>query len=774
MLDTTVHRLIEGWIDNPSINNGFILQDYTNAADGADFDSREVTSASSRPKLTVTYTSGAVTEIGMFVVLISVDGLRPDAVSSLGPGLLPNFFRFRSAGAWSDNARADFDYTVTLPNHVTMLTSRQVAAEHGHNWTSNSDPTPEETIHSNKGSYVASSLDVAHDNGLRTGVYVSKEKFVLFDKSFDAAHGMPDTTGIDNGMSKIDDYQFDSDTGVLTADFISAMQAHPFNLSFLHLRDPDSEGHSTGWMGGDYLDAVKDVDALLGDLFDLVENSPTLDTSTVLILTSDHGGTGTGHSDPSRPANYAVPFYVWGAGVADGADLYTLNVGNRLDPGTSRPTYGVSPPPIRNGDAANLLLSLLGLPGVPGSTINASQSLAVAGTGTQLPIASFTVMPVSGDAPLDVSFNASASSDVDGTITRYEWDFGDGNSGSGVVTSHTYTAARLYAATLMVTDDFGATGKATEIITVTAPNAVTASFQDGVAPNNAYNGTRDTKIKSDEPSTVFGSDTELEVDGDPDRSVILKWDLSSLPPGSSVLSASITLEVTNESSDSYEIYEMKQDWVEDEANWSQYRSGNSWQTAGAGGTPDRGTDVLGVVNATDTGSITILLDTTVHRLIESWIDNPSINKGFILQDYPYADNGADFDSREVTSASSRPKLTVTYLSDVDMAVEGAREIPSALVLSANYPNPFHSTTTLRFDLPARAWVNLEVVDLLGRTVAMLVDGPMAAGEQTVVFDGRGLSSGVYLARLRAEAVTKEIRMGCAVSSVGSFRQAGIS
>ena len=120
------------------------------------------------------------------------------------------------------------------------------------------------------------------------------------------------------------------------------------------------------------------------------------------------------------------------------------------------------------------------------------------------------------------------------------------------------------------------------ITTVTAPNAVTASFQDGVAPNNAYNGTRDTKIKSDEPTTIFGSDTELEVDGDPDRSVILKWNVSSLPPGSSVHSASITLEVTNASTDSYEIYEMKQDWVEGEADWSQYRSGNTWQTAGAG------------------------------------------------------------------------------------------------------------------------------------------------------------------------------------------------
>ncbi len=87
------------------------------------------------------------------------------------------------------------------------------------------------------------------------------------------------------------------------------------------------------------------------------------------------------------------------------------------------------------------------------------------------------------------------------------------------------------------------------------------------------------------------------------------------------------------------------------------------------------------------------------------------------------------------------------------SVEDVGEIPRALALSSNYPNPFRSATTLRFELPARTEVDLQVVDLLGRTVARLVEGSMEAGVHTVRFEARNLPSGVYLARLRAGSAT---------------------
>lgn len=69
------------------------------------------------------------------------------------------------------------------------------------------------------------------------------------------------------------------------------------------------------------------------------------------------------------------------------------------------------------------------------------------------PTASFTFYTVG----LVVDVNAEGSSDEDGSIAGYSWDFGDGNSGSGVTTSHTYAEVGTYNVTLTVTDDKGAT-----------------------------------------------------------------------------------------------------------------------------------------------------------------------------------------------------------------------------------------------------------------------------------------------------------------------------
>ena len=83
----------------------------------------------------------------------------------------------------------------------------------------------------------------------------------------------------------------------------------------------------------------------------------------------------------------------------------------------------------------------------------------------QAPTASFTASCID----LACAFDASASSDPDGTLVGYAWDFGDGSTGQGAQVSHTYGAAGTYSVTLTVTDDGGATGTLTTKVTVTAP-----------------------------------------------------------------------------------------------------------------------------------------------------------------------------------------------------------------------------------------------------------------------------------------------------------------
>ncbi len=321
-------------------------------------------------------------EAGDHVIFISADGMRPDSVDVLGPEKAPTFHRLREEGAWTSNARTDVVYTVTLPNHTAMVTSRGVTGPEGHNWIKNSDPMLGQNLHKNHKGYLSSVFAVAHDNGLSTALYASKSKFKLYDISYDDRTGEPDTTGEDNGRDKLDRYVMESETDALVDQLVADLTSDPTDFTMLHLRDPDSAGHAEGWdltPGSPYLQAVAKVDKLVGRVLAAVEENPALKDHTWIVLTADHGGlTATkGHGEAKESDNYIIPFYVWGPGVPAGKDLYALSSGSRLDPGTTNPPYESPKPPVRNGDAGNLILNLLGLPAIPGSTINAKQDLLV-------------------------------------------------------------------------------------------------------------------------------------------------------------------------------------------------------------------------------------------------------------------------------------------------------------------------------------------------------------------------------------------------------------
>ena len=327
------------------------------------------------------------------VIVISVDGLSGPLLGDLLRGEtakdLPAFRRLLAEGAGTLNARTDFTHTNTLPNHTTMLTGRPVLQPEGqpntvhHGYTFNGSPSPTDTLHSLGNpnvSYVASAFDVAHDAGLSTALYASKSKFIIYEQSYNASAGAPDATGDDNGRDKIDTYvyRFTGDPPTaeeLNAAFLADMAKRRYAFVFLHYADPDVAGHALGWGSPAWIDAVKRVDGYLAAVLGLVTKEPALAGRTTLIVTSDHGGTGRDHADPADPANYTIPFLAWGAGVTPGADLYELNAATRRDPGQGRPDYNAAAAPIRDGDAANMALSLLGRGPVPGSTINAAQDL---------------------------------------------------------------------------------------------------------------------------------------------------------------------------------------------------------------------------------------------------------------------------------------------------------------------------------------------------------------------------------------------------------------
>ena len=91
----------------------------------------------------------------------------------------------------------------------------------------------------------------------------------------------------------------------------------------------------------------------------------------------------------------------------------------------------------------------------------------------QPPTAAASASPASGTVPLTVAFSSSGSADPDGSITAYEWNFGDGSAAqAGTTASHVYATAGTYSAVLKVTDNSGLTASRGVTITATSPVVV--------------------------------------------------------------------------------------------------------------------------------------------------------------------------------------------------------------------------------------------------------------------------------------------------------------
>lgn len=204
----------------------------------------------------------------------------------------------------------------------------------------------------------------------------------------------------------------------------------------------------------------------------------------------------------------------------------------------------------------------------------------------------------------------------------------------------------------------------TRTITPTTGANTTVSFQNGVLPSSSYAGMIDTILKQGSATSNFGTGTTLEVDGDDgsgvDKSILLKWDTSAIPTSAVATSASLTFKVVDTTASAYQLYQIKQSWVETQATWNIFATGSNWQTAGAFGANDRGTAVLGTAGPATSGTLyTITLNTAGLAVVQSWINNPASNFGLIIGSATNTD-GLDFSSSEVSATADRPKLTVIY------------------------------------------------------------------------------------------------------------------
>jgi PKD repeat protein len=145
---------------------------------------------------------------------------------------------------------------------------------------------------------------------------------------------------------------------------------------------------------------------------------------------------------------------------------------------------------------------------VRGATDTATQTVVVA-AGTP-PGAAFTISPAAPGVNQDVFFDATASRPAAGrTITNYDWSFGDGSTGTGVVTSHSYSAPGVYQLSLTTTDDAG-----TKSTSFTGPSSITVGPTVGPEPVarmtcTGGNSTRGTPVNCNASASTPGSGSNI-------------------------------------------------------------------------------------------------------------------------------------------------------------------------------------------------------------------------------------------------------------------------
>lgn len=227
------------------------------------------------------------------VVLVSIDGLRPDAIAQYAAPTLQRLIR---EGSYSLSARTIMP-SLTLPSHTSML-SGEPPDEHGVFWNN----VASAKVHVVNFPTVFS---VARAHGYRTAAFFSKAKFGPLQRpgTLDYSQAPGGWWGRWSGARTI-------------ADVRAYLETERPNLLFVHLSDPDRAGHSSGWMSEAYGQAVQAADTALGLLLDVADAAYGKGNYSLLV-TADHGGHAHRHGT-SDPQDVTIPWIAWGRGVNAG------------------------------------------------------------------------------------------------------------------------------------------------------------------------------------------------------------------------------------------------------------------------------------------------------------------------------------------------------------------------------------------------------------------------------------------------------------------------
>jgi hypothetical protein len=101
------------------------------------------------------------------------------------------------------------------------------------------------------------------------------------------------------------------------------------------------------------------------------------------------------------------------------------------------------------------------------------------------------------------------------------------------------------------------------------------------------------------------------------------------------------------------------------------------------------------------------------------------------------------------------EIAATVVTNVDRI---SSTLPTSFSLKQNYPNPFNPSTNIEYSIPVKGLVKLQIFDILGRSIATLVNTTQEAGVYHTAWDGKAAASGVYFYKLESGSFSKTERM----------------
>jgi predicted AlkP superfamily pyrophosphatase or phosphodiesterase len=245
------------------------------------------------PPQEVSVTDWRADRLTAHVMLVSIDGLRPDAIGTFPSPTLQRLIR---EGSYT-LAASTITPSKTLPSHTSMLTGLP-PERHGVLWntvaSADTDLIELPTV-----------FGIARSHGYRTAAFFSKPKFQPLQQP-----GTLDYSQAPGGWFG----------GWSSSRTVSDVEEHLAtsrpNLMFVHLSDVDRAGHSSGWMSRAYGHAVARVDSAIERLLSAADGAFGEGNYTV-IVTADHGGHEFDHGSDD-PRDVLIPWIAWGRGVSVG------------------------------------------------------------------------------------------------------------------------------------------------------------------------------------------------------------------------------------------------------------------------------------------------------------------------------------------------------------------------------------------------------------------------------------------------------------------------